>query len=252
MAEGNTGFEATQEAWDEITTIVTREIEIDGVIAGSDTFFEYMCNYWEMLIDPATRTAFLENQEFRIPVQLEDQQTAASDAVTDLTAEIAARPPDPGQPLPNLRVWGGHSTGDWTISGDVVGTSTKAAAYSGKFGLDTGVIPLAADKMAFTNPDGEITLDDYETLIFRINTQVFPVGSDPRMRPQNDQGVNIGNKIDILDYRDVSAIGVWKRIAIPIADFGLAEDAERIQFNFFGAAGQHYFIDKMLLKRAAE
>lgn len=142
----------------------------------------------------------------------------------------------------------GDTGGDWTHSGE--GSEDPAAdAGSGTNGLDTGTAP----KDSTTLFDNGALLDvagTYVTLRFQMNPQAFPAGSKLLVQFQKADGSKVGNELDVADYVTDYDLGVWQEVSIPIADFNLGEDVQKLQLKYAKEAGQQFYLDDFELLAA--
>ena len=137
---------------------------------------------------------------------------------------------------------------DWTHSG--IGTEQAAANHSGTNGLDTGVAALN-DETVFDNGSMIDVATLYDQVDIWVNPQAFPAGSRLQVRWQDDLGANLGNQLRIDQYAPNMDTGVWQKISIPIVDFGLTGNAQKLRIRYGNTAGQHYFFDDIDLISAA-
>jgi hypothetical protein len=140
-------------------------------------------------------------------------------------------------------MWNGSTDagGDWTPSGE--GSETAGAAYGGSnLGWDSGV----AGKDNDTKFDNGSMIDidgTYQTLEFWLNTQAYPGGSFLSLQWLNDVDGSVGSRLDVENYVTNFDIGVWQKVSIPIADFNLPGNAQKLQVFYRKAAGQHFYFD---------
>lgn len=149
-----------------------------------------------------------------------------------------------------LVVWngtgGGDAGGDWAASGD--GSETAGAMRTGTNGWDTGV-RSNNDFTSFTTTAFDIQAS-YDSLSFWMNPQLKEANTSLRIRLHEAGGAK--GVVAIVDnYVSNFDIGVWQKVTIPIADFGLAPaqliDEVRVQYQAQGPKTQHYFFDDIEL-----
>jgi hypothetical protein len=141
----------------------------------------------------------------------------------------------------------GDTGGDWTASG--TGSETAGAMHAGTNGWDSGV----AGKDATTVFDSGSMQDidgSYQTLEFWMNPQAFPGGSFLSLQWLNNVDGNVGSRLDVNSYVTDFDIGVWQQVIIPIADFGLPGNAQKLRFQYRKVAGQHFYLDDIDLLAA--
>jgi hypothetical protein len=137
---------------------------------------------------------------------------------------------------------------DWTLTG--TGTEQAAANHSGTNGLDTGVA-LLNDETVFDNGSMIDVATLYDQVDIWVNPQAFPAGSRLQVRWQDDLGANLGNQLRIDQYAPNMDAGVYQKISIPIADFGLTGNVQKLRIRYGNTAGQHYFFDDIELISAS-
>jgi len=138
----------------------------------------------------------------------------------------------------------GDTGGDWTAGGD--GSETAGSMKSGTNGWDTGVAG-DNDKVRFNN--GSMTDVDgaYAEIRFWINPQAFPLGSRPKIAWLDDSNDLVGSRLRIDDYVDNMDLDEWQHVHIPISDFGLTGDVQKLELKCTNGAGQHYHYDDIEL-----
>lgn len=145
---------------------------------------------------------------------------------------------------------GGDAGGDWTASGS--GSETAGAMRAGTNGWDTGVRGNGDDTLFTTSPAFDIQAS-YDSLSFWMNPQLKEGNTSLRLRLREAGGAK-GNVVIVDDYVTDFDIGVWQKVTIPIADFGLAAsqliDEVRVLYQAQGPKNQHYFFDDIELNPA--
>ena len=149
-------------------------------------------------------------------------------------------------------LWNGTGVGDtgtdWTLTG--TGTEQAAANHSGTNGLDTGVTALN-DTTWFDNGVMVDIATLYDQIDIWVNPQAFPAGSRLQVRWKDNLDANVGVQLRIDNYAPNMDTGVWQKISIPIADFALTGNAQKLRLRYGNSAGQHYFFDDIDLISAA-
>lgn len=133
---------------------------------------------------------------------------------------------------------------DWTVSG--VGSETAGAAQSGSEGWDTG-LTLVGSVLDFESGSDQDIVGTYQTISFWINPQIIPPLSQLRVRWRTQAGANEGAALRVDQYTTNMDIGVWQRVEIPIADFGLTTDVATLRFRFQNVVGQQFYFDNISL-----
>jgi hypothetical protein len=134
--------------------------------------------------------------------------------------------------------------GDWSRTG--VGSEAAASKKSGTNGLDTGVT-AEDDESIFDNGSMVDIAGTYSELRFWMQVKVYPVGSKLRVRFVDSSDAVVGNQVLVDDYVDNMDVGEWKEVAIPIADFGMTGNAQKLQVRYRKASGQHFWFDDFRL-----
>lgn len=142
----------------------------------------------------------------------------------------------------------GDAGGDW--SHEAQGSESAAAMHSGTNGLDSGVRSVGQETR-FDNGSNIDVAGSYDSLSFWINPQAFPAGSRLDIRWRTSAGGTPGAKLNVADYVTDFDTGVWQKVTIPIADFGLTADVAKLVFIFAAQGGQHFFFDDITLDVAA-
>lgn len=136
--------------------------------------------------------------------------------------------------------------GDWTRSG--TGSESTAAAKSGTNGLNT-TITSEDDESIFDNGSMTDIGGTYKLLQFWIRAKKFPTGSEPLVFWRNSSDALVGNQLKLTDYV-ADFDDDWQLIGIPISDFGLGANVQKLVFKYTETAGQRYFIDDIELYSA--
>lgn len=143
----------------------------------------------------------------------------------------------------SLSIWDGTGAGDtgadWTRGG--AGAESAAAMHSGTNGLDTGVM-AKGDLVTFDTPALAIT---HQSLVFWLNAQAYPPNADIELRWQLS-GVDASDKIKVNDYITVT-VGSWQQVVIPIVDFDVVGNVDRLRIKHKKVAGQHLYYDDFQL-----
>jgi hypothetical protein len=143
----------------------------------------------------------------------------------------------------------GDTGGDWTRTG--VGTETAGAMHAGTNGLDTGEQGGGAQSI-FTN-GSDFDLDDtYDSFTFWLNPQRVDSGARLEVRWYENSGAK-GLALDVADYVTNYDLGVWQKVTIPTADFGLgAILVDEVRFRYVGTGQKksHWYIDDIELMPA--
>lgn len=149
-------------------------------------------------------------------------------------------------------LWNGGGAGDtgadWTPSGS--GSETAGAMNSGTNGWDTGV-RAAGDTTVFDNGSMIDVAGTYDQVDIWVNPQAFPPGSRLQARWKDNADANVGSQVRLDQLAPNMDLGVYQQISVPIVDFNLTGNAQKLQIRYGNAAGQHYFFDDIELVSSA-
>jgi hypothetical protein len=147
-----------------------------------------------------------------------------------------------------VNVWNGAGGGadagaDWAISG--TGSEQAAAGFAGD-GWDTGV---TAQNDITTLDNGSLVDVNalYSDLQFQLNPQAFPVSSRLRVGFLDAADALVGNWRRVENYTTNMDLGIWQQVAIPIADFALTGQVQKLRFQYRTTSGQHHYFDDIKL-----
>ena len=144
----------------------------------------------------------------------------------------------------------GDTGGDWTQGGtrDSAVETTEADRGFGTNGLD---VQTAKNKYQNFVNGSTITPESYVTLVIWLNTQTYPTGGDivANWRLAGDQK---GSWCYLDNYIDEFTPGVWKKVEIPITDFGLdpGQTVDELRLNFLTKSGFDMWFDDIHLDEA--
>jgi len=148
-------------------------------------------------------------------------------------------------------LWNGGGAGDtgadWAVSG--TGSETAGANRNGTNGWDTGST-AQNDKTLFDNGSMIDVATLYDEVKVWVNPQSFPASSRMQIRWQDATNAVVGVQLRLDQYAPNMDLGVWQQISIPIADFGLTGNVQKLRIRYGNAAGQHYFLDDIKLVTA--
>jgi hypothetical protein len=130
--------------------------------------------------------------------------------------------------------------GDWTAGN--TGSETAGSMHSGTNGWDTGVI-TDGNKTRFNNGSTVDIDGGYAELRFWIQPKAFPATSPPKVGWLDGSNTLIGSRLRIDDYTENMDLDVWQQVAIPISDFGLTADVQKLEFKYLNVDGQQYWFD---------
>jgi hypothetical protein len=143
----------------------------------------------------------------------------------------------------------GDTGGDWTPSGQ--GSESAGSMHSGTNGWDTGVTS-GNNVTKFDGGADQDIVGTYDTLSFWMQPKAYPAGANLKIRWKTNGGGNAGGaELDVSNYVTDFDIDVYQKVTIPITDFGLTGDADKIQFKFASQGGQHFWFDDIELNTSA-
>lgn len=135
---------------------------------------------------------------------------------------------------------GGDTGGDWTPSG--TGSETSGAMHSGTNGWDTGVTTKDATTV-FDNGSMIDIINNYQSLEFWMSPQAFPSGSFLSLQWLDSADGAIGSRLDVNDYVTNFDLDVWQKVTIPLVDFNLSGNIQKLRIQYRKVAGQHFYFD---------
>jgi hypothetical protein len=148
-------------------------------------------------------------------------------------------------------VWngtGGSDTGgDWTVTGD--GSETAGSAHAGTNGWDSG--PRGAND--FTQFDNGSEIDvagTYDTFSFWIQVKNFPGNGNLQVQWKNAATTTIGTTLSVENYVTNMDPNVWQKVTIPVADFNLTGDVQRLNVVYKTGNNQQHWLDDFELTAA--
>ena len=147
-----------------------------------------------------------------------------------------------------VNIWNGTGAGDsgsdWTRSG--IGSETTPSAHAGTNGLDTGVT-ANTDSIVFDSG----SMQDIDALVdsveFWVQLKALVGGGDVRACFVDDTDTLVGVTQKVSDYLSNLDLNVWQKVTIPVSDFALDGDAQKVVLKFVGTSGLHIWIDENLV-----
>jgi hypothetical protein len=134
----------------------------------------------------------------------------------------------------------GDTGGDWSASG--TGSETAGSMHSGTNGWDTGVT-VVGNNVRFDNGSMVDLVGSYAELRFWVQPKALPVGSVLRVGWLNGSNQLVGVRLRVDQYVTDLEVDEWQQVSIPIEDFGLTGDVQKLQFRCNNVDGQHYWFD---------
>jgi len=158
-------------------------------------------------------------------------------AIMNVNGEAAGTP---------VVIWNGEGA-FWTPSDQ--GSEETYAAYAGTNGWDSGPTTLGQDSKFAYGSDQDITA--YDTLSFWMQPKAYPAGSNLQALWKATGGTTKGNVLNVEDYVANMDLDVWQRVEIPIADFALPADVDKIMLKYATKGGQQFYFDDIALNTSA-
>ena len=143
-------------------------------------------------------------------------------------------------------IWNGEGT-FWTPSDQ--GSAETYAAHTGTYGWDSSLTTLGQDSKFAYGSNQDITV--YDTLSFWMQPKAYPSGSNLQALWKTTGGTTKGNVLDIEGYVTNMDLDVWQRVEIPIADFAIPDDVDKILFKYASKGGQQFWFDDITLNTSA-
>lgn len=140
----------------------------------------------------------------------------------------------------------GDTGGDWTRSGEG-SESASADAGSGTNGLDTGTVGSNSNA-EFDNGTEIDVAGTYSTVEFMLQPKAFRNNGKLRIQWRNAATTVIGATLDVENYVTNMDLDVWQKVTIPIADFSLTGDVQRLRIVFAVGTQRHYIDDIKLIQ----
>jgi hypothetical protein len=139
---------------------------------------------------------------------------------------------------------GGDSGGDWSVSGE--GSETAESAYSGTYGWDSGATVLN-DSTVFDYGSSIDIAGTYDTLQFWIQPKAWPTDSRLVARWLDGADSQVGVRARVEDYTVNMDLDVWQQVEIPIEDFELTGNVQKLEFWYRATSGQQHWFDDLEL-----
>lgn len=147
-----------------------------------------------------------------------------------------------------LVVWNGTGAqdtgGDWSVSG--LGSETAESAHSGTNGWDSGLVG-ANSATEFNNGALLDVAGTYTTLRFWLQPKAYPGNATLQLQWKNNVGTVIGATLNVENYVTNMDLDVWQHVSVPVADFNLTGDVQRLVVKYQKGNQQHWIDDIELL-----
>lgn len=143
-------------------------------------------------------------------------------------------------------IWNGEAT-YWT-PGDQ-GSEESYAAHSGTNGWDSSPTSLGQDTKFDHGDNMDIT--QYGTLSFWMQPKAYPEGAALQVLWKTAGGLTKGNVLSVEDYVTNMDLDVWQKVTIPIEDFALPVDVDKVMFKYASHGGQQFWFDDIELTASA-
>jgi len=138
----------------------------------------------------------------------------------------------------------GDTGGDWAASsvGASTGVESTESKRSGTNGWDT-TVTSQNDQTVLDNGSSVDVVGTYSALEFWMQPKAYPPGSNLRLRWVDGSNNLVGNQVNVSSYVSNFDLDSWQQVSIPIADFNLTGDVQKLQIRYRAAAGQHFWFD---------
>lgn len=144
-----------------------------------------------------------------------------------------------GTPVP---IWDGEGT-YWT-PGDQ-GSSETYAAHSGTYGWDSSPTSLGQDTKFDHGDNFDVTV--YDEISFWMQPKAYPLDSDLQILWKTAAGTTKGNVLSVEDYVANMDLDVWQKVSIPISDFAIPDDVDKVLLKYANKGGQQFWFDDINL-----
>jgi hypothetical protein len=143
-------------------------------------------------------------------------------------------------------IWTGDAT-FWTLEGN--GTSETYAAHDGTYGLDSGV-RSAGNETRFAHGSNQDIKGLYQNVRFWMKPKAYPSGAQLKILWRTSGGNNPGATLLVSDYVPNMDLDVWQQVTIPISDFALGADVDKLVLVYATKGGQQFYLDTFELVAA--
>lgn len=151
-----------------------------------------------------------------------------------------------------VNVWNGTGVtdfgSDWTRSG--VGSETAQSAHSGTNGLDSGVT-TQNDSLVFDSGSMQNIAGIVDQVEFWIQLKALVSGGQVRIGWMDDTNTLVGTTVRLRNYLSNFDLNEWKKVTIPIEDFGLTGNARKLFIRFINVNGLHIWVDDIAVVPSA-
>jgi len=143
-------------------------------------------------------------------------------------------------------VWTGDAT-FWTLEAN--GTAQTYAVHDGTYGLDSGV-RSAGQETRFSYGSNQDIAGLYQNVRFWMKPKAFPAGAQLKILWRTSGGNNPGATLLVSDYVPNMDLDVWQQVTIPISDFALGADVDKLVLIYATKGGQQFYFDTFELVAA--
>jgi len=148
-----------------------------------------------------------------------------------------------------VTLWNGTGAsdtgGDWT-AGNKGNESASADSGGGTNGWATTVTSLN-DVTTFDNGSMADIVGTYGELKFMMQPKAFPVDSVLRVGFLDDSNDIVGSWLNVANYVSNMDLDTWQQVSIPIEDFSLDGNVQKLRFRYRVTSGQHFWFDDLEL-----
>ena len=147
-------------------------------------------------------------------------------------------------------IWNGTGAGDvggdWTHS--QYGVESSAAKHTGTNGLDaTGM--RKTDKIFFTDPDGTVNANIYDTLVMWVNVKEWQSTKDVTVELHKQGGANVS--VNLSRYLTTDYLDQWQKVVIPLTHFGNSGSFQVDKLRLWSNGNIGFYLDDIYFSMGA-
>jgi len=153
-----------------------------------------------------------------------------------------------------VNVWNGTGAGDtgadWTRTG--VGSEHGPANHTpgGTYGLNSGATSQN-DTIVFDYGSMQDIAGTVDELGFWLQLKALVAGGNLRVFWVDGSNSQVGGSVLVSSYLSNFDLDEWKKVAIPISDFSLTGNVQKLVLRFINASGLHIWLDDVSVTPSA-